>query len=101
HLLRTANETRHFTVYLLVGMLLYVFFVDAVTQMLPSIVARGSLLRRLAFPPILIPLSVSVGVGFTFCVNIIAAVVYIAIDKVSPTVAWLALVPLLLELYAL
>src|SRR5688500_18879846 len=53
HLLRTANQTDDFPLYLLVGVLLFVFFVDSVSAMLPSIVNDGATLRRLAFDPIL------------------------------------------------
>jgi ABC-2 type transport system permease protein len=101
HLLRTANSTRQFTVFLLLGVLLYSFFVDVVSYILPSIVERGSLLRRMAFPPILIPLSVSVSVCITFCVNMLAIVVFIALGKISPSPEWLLVIPLLLELYVL
>src|ERR671919_1422609 len=69
HLLRTSNQTEDFTIFLLIGILLFLFLVDAVTAMLPSIVEDGATLRRLAFPPITIPLSASVATGITFCVN--------------------------------
>jgi len=99
HLLRTANQTQDFALFLLIGVLLYTFFVDVVSAMLPSIVLRGPLLRRLAFPPILVPLSVSVGVCITFLVNMVAIAVYIAIQKVAPALQWVLVVPLLAELY--
>ena len=44
----------------LFGILLFLFFQDSVSAMLPSIIAGGATLRRLAFPPILIPLAASV-----------------------------------------
>src|SRR5436305_15121539 len=66
HLLRTANQTEDFTLFLLIGILLFTFFTDTVGVMLTSIVAGGSILRRLAFPPILVPLSASVGICITF-----------------------------------
>jgi ABC-2 type transport system permease protein len=99
HLLRTGNQTRDFALFLLIGVLLFTFFVDAVGAMLPSIVDRGEVIRRLPFPPILIPLSVSVGACITFCANMLAIVVYIAIQKVTPQPSWLLVVPLLAELY--
>jgi ABC-2 type transport system permease protein len=99
HLLRTANQTENFTLFLLIGILLYTFFVDSVGVMLPSIVEGGAVLRRLAFPPILIPLSASVGICITFAVNISALVVIIGIQRVSPRVEWLLVPLLLLELY--
>jgi ABC-2 type transport system permease protein len=98
HLLRTANQTQDFTIFLLIGILLYTFFVDTVSAMLPSIVTGGSILRRLAFPPILIPLSASVGIGITFCANMSALAVFIAIGKVAPRAEWLLVPPLLAEL---
>jgi ABC-2 type transport system permease protein len=99
HLLRTANQTRDFPVFLLIGILLFTFFTDAVSAMLPSIVSRGELIRRLSFPSVLIPASVSLGVCITFCANMLAMVVFIAIQKVSPRPGWLLILPLLVELY--
>jgi ABC-2 type transport system permease protein len=72
HLLRTANQTDDFTLYLLIGLLLFLFFVDSVSIILPSIVQGGMTLRRLAFDPILIPLSASVAIGITFLLNVSA-----------------------------
>jgi ABC-2 type transport system permease protein len=99
HLLRTANQTGDFTIFLFIGILLYTFFVDTVASMLRSIVDGGTIVRRLAFPPILIPLSASVGICITFLVNICALVVFIAIQRVVPTAEWLLVPLLLLELY--
>jgi ABC-2 type transport system permease protein len=99
HLLRTANQTGNFTLFLLIGILLFTFFADAVNVMLPSIVDEGEILRRLAFPPILIPLSASVGICITFFVNMFVVVVFIAIQRVAPRLEWLVVPLLLAELY--
>jgi len=69
--------------------------------MLTSIVAGGSILRRLAFPPILVPLSASVGICITFLANISAIAIFIGIQRVAPRLQWLLVFPLLLELYVL
>jgi ABC-2 type transport system permease protein len=99
HLLRTANQTQNFALFLLIGILLFTFFVDTVSGMLPSIVEGGAILRRLAFPPILIPLSASFGICITFFVNMFAVVFFIAIQKVAPRPEWLVVPLLLAELY--
>jgi ABC-2 type transport system permease protein len=99
YLLRTANQTRDFAIFLLIGLLLYSFFAETVSAMLPSIVDRGSILRRLAFPPILVPLSASIGICITFAFNISAVVVFIAIARIGPRFEWLLVFPLLAELY--
>jgi ABC-2 type transport system permease protein len=99
HLLRTANQTEDFTIFLLIGILLFLFFIDAESAMLPSIVEGGATLRRLAFPPIMIPLSASVAIGITFFVNLSAFAVFAAIQGIEPRLEWLLVVPLLTELY--
>jgi ABC-2 type transport system permease protein len=99
HLLKTANQTEDFTLFLLIGILLFLFFIDAVSEMLPSIVHGGATLRRLSFPPVIIPLAASVAIGITFLVNLSAFVCFAAIQGVEPRVEWLLVVPLLLELY--
>jgi ABC-2 type transport system permease protein len=101
HLLRTANQTTDFAIYLLIGILLYTFFVDSIGVMLKSIVDSGAILRRLAFPPILVPLSASVGISITFFINISAIVLIVGIQRVSPRIEWLLIPPLLAELYLL
>jgi len=99
HLLRTDNQTEDFTLFLLIGILLFLFFIDSINEMLPSIVRGGATLRRLAFDPILIPLSASVAVGITFCVNLVAFIAFAAIQQIEPRVEWLLVLPLLVELY--
>jgi ABC-2 type transport system permease protein len=89
----------NFGLYLLIGIVLYTFFADAVGMMLTSILSQRALLRRIAFPPIVIPLSASATAAMTFCVNIAAVAVFAAFSDVSPRLEWLLIVPLLLELY--
>jgi ABC-2 type transport system permease protein len=98
HLLRTANQTEDFTLFLLIGILLFLFFIDAVTAMLPSIVEGGATLRRLSFPPIMIPLAASVAIGITFCVNVSAFAVFAGFQGLEPRIEWLLVFPLLAEL---
>jgi ABC-2 type transport system permease protein len=88
-----------FPVYLLLGIVLYTFMVDSTGMALTSIGNRGDLLRRIAFPPIIVPVSVTITAVITFLVNTTAVAVFIAISGVAPEWDWLLIVPLLLELY--
>ncbi len=99
HLLRTANQTSDFPIFLLIGILLFTFFNEMVGVMLPSIVEGGSILRRLSFPPILVPLSASVGIFITFLVNLSVIILFVGIQRVAPRIEWLLVIPLLVELY--
>ena len=54
-LFQRAHHVESFALYLIVGLVLYLFFIDAVGMALTSIVGRGALLRRLAFSPLVFP----------------------------------------------
>jgi ABC-2 type transport system permease protein len=91
---------RNFGLYLLLGIVLFTYLTDTVGMMLPSILNRAQLLRRIAFPPIVIPLSASVTATMTFAVNLVAVAVFTAFSQVEVELDWLLLIPLFLELYA-
>ena len=88
-----------YPLYLLIGIVLWTFFADATITTLPSIVGHGSLLRRLAFPRLIVPLSVTLTSGITFAVNLIPLAGFIAWNRFAPRLEWLLLIPLLLELF--
>jgi ABC-2 type transport system permease protein len=78
---------------------LWTFVADAVTSTLPSIVARGSILRRIWFPPIVIPVAATVTALMSFAINLVVVVVFVAVSHLTPSFAWLLLIPLVVELY--
>ena len=88
-----------FALYLMVGIVMYSFFTDATSGALASIVSRGALLRRISFPPLIIPLSLTVTAAVTFAINWVAVFLFALGNAKWPRVEWLALVPLLAELY--
>jgi ABC-2 type transport system permease protein len=88
-----------YPLYLLIGIVLYTFLADAVTAALPSIVSSGPTLRRISFPPLVIPLASSLASAMTFLANCIAVGIFLAFGGVRPRPEWLLLVPLALELY--
>jgi ABC-2 type transport system permease protein len=90
---------QHYPLYLIIGLVLWTFVVDAVSATLPSIVQRGSILRRIAFPPIVIPVAATITAVMSFSINLLVVVVFIVTSHVEPNVRWLLLVPLFLELY--
>jgi len=93
------SQIQKFPLYLILGVVLWTFVADAVTATLPSIVARGPTLRRIWFPPIVIPVSATVTALMTLGVNLLVVVVFIAASDVSPNLQWALLIPLLVELY--
>jgi ABC-2 type transport system permease protein len=88
-----------FPLYLLIGIVLYTFMADAVTATLPSIVSSGPTIRRIAFPPLVIPLASSLATAMTFLANCVAVALFLVFGGIAPEPRWLLLVPLVLELY--
>jgi ABC-2 type transport system permease protein len=93
------NGLQHYPIYLLLGLVMWTYFADATSLSMYSLVARGSLLTKLAFPRIVIPISVTVTVATTFGINLIAVAAFIGGSRIVPRPQWLILLPLLLELY--
>jgi ABC-2 type transport system permease protein len=88
-----------YPLFLIIGIVLWTFVADGVASTLPSIVNRGSILRRMSFPPLVIPLAATLTAAMTFAVNLVVVVVFIAGYQVMPSPRWLLLLPLLVELY--
>jgi ABC-2 type transport system permease protein len=89
----------HYPLFLLLGIVLFTFFSDATTRTMTSVVEQSQLMRRLAFPRVIIPISASVMALITFVINLIAVTAFLAIDRVAPAPSWVLLAPLMVELY--
>jgi ABC-2 type transport system permease protein len=93
------SSVRDYPLYLFIGIVLYTFFVDAISVALPSVVVRGDIVRRIAFPRMVIPVSSTLTAAITFLINAAAVAVFVAVSRVSPRVEWLLVPVLLVELY--
>lgn len=98
--LRLGSGTPHYPLYLLLGIVLWTYFSDATLLGMKCVVERSTLISKLAFPRVIIPLSVIVSSAITLAVNLIAIAVLIAVNRVVPGPSWAVLLPLLLELCA-
>jgi ABC-2 type transport system permease protein len=89
----------YYPLSLLTGIVLFYFFQDATTLGMNSLVARESLLRKLAFPRLIIPTAATVTAAITFCANATVITAFVVWKRITPRVDWLLLFPLLIELY--
>lgn len=92
--------TENYALYLLIGIVLYTFTVDATGLAFPSLTKSSTILRKLPFPPLVIPVSVTLTAGITFLVNLVAVTLFVLVSNVTPELDWLLIPLLLLELYA-
>jgi len=86
----------HYGVYLLTSIVLWNYFSEATGNCVNCLVAREALLRKMRFPRLAIPISVSLTAAFNLATNFIVVLVFALANGVDPTVRWLELVPIVL-----
>jgi ABC-2 type transport system permease protein len=74
---------------LLLGLVLYTFFADATKGSVSSLVARESLLRKIEFPRLAVPLAVVLNALFNLGLNLLPVVVFLLVDGGAVRVQWL------------
>lgn len=82
-------------VQLLGSIVLFGFFSEATGGAVRSVVDRESLVRKIQFPRLVIPLSISLLAFFNLILNLIVVLVFALISGVKPMLSWLEL-PLIL-----
>jgi ABC-2 type transport system permease protein len=98
--LRLGDQYADYPLFLLLGVVLFFFFLDATMRAMTSIVDQSQLLRKVSFPRVIIPIAVSVTALVTLGLNLVAIAAFLAWNQVVPRVDWLLILPLIVELYA-
>ncbi len=83
-LVRFSSPPPHYALYLVIGVMLWAFFVDGVTRTMGSIVSNATLLRKLPFPRLVIPLSASLTSFITFGLSLFAIAAFVAANRIVP-----------------
>lgn len=86
----------HYGVYLLTSIVLWNYFAEATGSAVSCLVTREPLLRKIRFPRMVIPLSVSLTATFNLGMNMIAVFIFALANGVTPQITWLELVPIIL-----
>jgi ABC-2 type transport system permease protein len=84
---------------LLMGMVLFQFFAEATGGAVRSVIERENLVRKVQFPRMIIPLSVSLTSFFNLIGNFVAIFVFIAASGVEVRWTWLEVPFLILMLF--
>lgn len=82
-LLRIGSDIEHYAVYLLLGIVLWNFFVESTSQGLSAIVARGDLIRKINFPKYIIVVSGTISALINLGINLVVIAVFMAINGVD------------------
>lgn len=97
--LKVGSDVPHWPVGLLLGIVLWNFFIEVSNTGIRAVVERGDVIRKINFPKYVIILASSVSALINLLINLVVIAVFMAINHVSP-MATLLLAPLLiLELF--
>lgn len=101
--LKIGNSVPHYPVYLLLGIVIWNFFLEMTTQSLGSIVGRGDLIRKIRIPRWIIIISSSLSALINLFLNLVVIAVFMLINHVdlSATILYLPLILIEVYLFAL
>ena len=91
----------HYGVYLLTGIVLWNYLAEATGNAVNSLVAREALLRKVRFPRMIVPLSVSLTAIFNLVMNSIAVLAFALANGLTPQIRWLEIIPIALAFVVL
>lgn len=83
YFLKIGKDVPHFPVYLLLGIVLWNFFVEMTSQSLGSIVGRGDLIRKIRIPRWIIVFSSSLSALINLGINLIVVFVFAIVNGVD------------------
>ena len=99
-IIRFGDDVTHYPVLLLTGIVLWSFFADSTSSALGSLVARESLLRKLAFPRLTIPIATAATAAANLALGLAVLLLLAVVDGISPSLTWLYVIPIALGLIA-
>jgi ABC-2 type transport system permease protein len=86
---------------LLFNIVLFTFFAEATQNCVTAVINRESLVRKMHFPRLVIPLATVLTAAFNLAVNLLAVFVFLVAYGIQPRASWLLLPFVLLGLIAL
>jgi len=99
--LKIGNGVPHFPVYLLTGIVLWNFFVEATSSAMSSIVGRGDLIKKINIPRYLVVLSSLFSALINLFLNLIVLFIFAFLNHVPVTSSWIFMPFLIAELFLL
>ncbi|MDB5177151.1 MAG: hypothetical protein JWN75_819 [Candidatus Saccharibacteria bacterium] len=99
HFLKFGSDIEHYPVYLLLGIVMWSFFIEATNQGMEAIVSRGDLIRKISFPKYIIIVSATLSALINFALNLVVVLVFVLVNGVDLKWSILLLPFSIMELY--
>lgn len=96
---KIGDDVPHFPIYLLLGIVLWNFFMEMTSQSLGSIVGRGDLIRKIRIPRWLIIISVSISALINLGLNLVVVLIFALINGLDFSLTALLLPIFIIEIY--
>ena len=95
------GNIEHFSVYLLLGIILWSFFTEATNQGMVSIISRGDIIRKIKFPKYIIVLSTTISALVNLTLNLVIVAILMAFNGVELHFSAILFPLYIIELYIL
>jgi ABC-2 type transport system permease protein len=96
-IVRIGDRVEHYPIVLLTGVVLFAYFAEVTADSVQCVVEQEQLVRKVAFPRMVVPLSVALSASFSLVLNLVAVAVFVLASGVEPRLSWLLLpIPLVL-----
>lgn len=86
---RFGDEVPHYPVFLLMNLMLFNFFLEATDRSVDAVLKQETIVRKMQFPRLVIPLSVVLTSFFNLCLNLIVVLGFMLATGVEPRWTWL------------
>lgn len=100
-LLKMGSDIPHYPVYLLTGTTLWSFFTECTGQGIQAVISRGDLIRKICFPKYIVVVSSTLTAVINLLINLVVVIIFALINGVTPSLTWLIVPILVVELYIL
>ena len=94
-IVRFGSGVDHYQIYLLASLVIWNFFSEMTSAAVTCLVARENLLRKINFPRLVVPFSLTLSALYHVALNAIVVVAFALISGLTPRLSWLGLFPLL------
>lgn len=99
YIIPLGKGVEHYPVYLLTGVVLWSFFVEATSMGTISVVMRGDLIRKISIPRYLVVVASSLSALINLGLSLIVILIFALFNGVMPALSWFLMIPLIVELY--
>jgi ABC-2 type transport system permease protein len=82
-IVKIGNDIPHYPTYLLLGLVLWTFFVEATMSGMNAITGRGDMIRKVSIPKYTIVVSTTLSAFVNLCLNMVVVIIFMVLGNVT------------------